>query len=535
MGTAFTISRKRVKIITLPFCLVFFFILPAWSVEPPSPSAAGELARHVRYLASDELMGRGVDTPGIELARDYIAREFKNYGLAPGGDNRTYFQRLEVVTGVKTKEPSSMILSENPSPVTTQDWMPLGLSRSGAAEGEVLFVGYGITAQDYNYDDYAGVAAQGKIVLVLRYEPPPINDKSPFLKAPRYSRYATLTAKASNARNHGAIGMILVDLNPVREGEKEMISLRRSLNQNDSGLIAVQVRHEIIEKWLERSNISLAALKEKIDREERPASISFSGLKVSLQVNLEKIIYKTDNVIGILTGSDPQLKEQNIVIGAHYDHIGLGYFGTRDTRTEGQIHNGADDNASGAAVVMNVAERLGRAAQRPQRTIVFAAFTAEELGIKGSRYFVEHPPFPLRSTLAMINLDMVGRMKDNQITAAGIDTAKELSGWVTEAGKKAGVEIRPSSRRGGNSDHASFIDKNIPAVHFYTGMHEDYHRPTDDWEKLNIEGMVKVSDLVLSVAEKIALSKDSLNFVRTPPATTRPQPTPTSLPPAQNP
>jgi len=329
--------------------------------------------------------------------------------------------------------------------------------------------------------------------------------------------------------------MILVDLNPVREGEKEMISLRRSLNQNDSGLIAVQVRHEIIEKWLERSNISLAALKEKIDREERPASISFSGLKVSLQVNLEKIIYKTDNVIGILTGSDPQLKEQNIVIGAHYDHIGLGYFGTRDTRTEGQIHNGADDNASGAAVVMNVAERLGRAAQRPQRTIVFAAFTAEELGIKGSRYFVEHPPFPLRSTLAMINLDMVGRMKDNQITAAGIDTAKELSGWVTEAGKKAGVEIRPSSRRGGNSDHASFIDKNIPAVHFYTGMHEDYHRPTDDWEKLNIEGMVKVSDLVLSVAEKIALSKDSLNFVRTPPATTRPQPTPTSLPPAQNP
>jgi len=523
------LTRPRLKIAAIPLCLVFLLSFQTWAFEIPSlpTSASSEIIRHVRYLASDELSGRGVDTPGIQLARDYIAKEFKNYGLLPGGDNGTYFQRLDVVTGVKAKEPSAVIFSGDPLALN-QDWTPLGLSRSGIAEGEVVFVGYGITAQDYGYDDYAGIEVKGKLVLVLRYEPPPTRDNSPFQKAPRYSRHATFNAKASNARNHGAIGMILVDPNSVREGESELISLRRTLGQNDSGLISVQVKKQIVEKWLQRANLSLAELKQKIDREEKPASAQLSGLKVSLQVNLEKIIHKTDNVIGILPGSDPKLKEQNIVIGAHYDHIGLGYFGTRDASTEGKIHNGADDNASGTAVVMKLAEDLARAARRPARTVVFVAFTAEELGIRGSRYYVEHPSFPLGSTVAMLNFDMVGRMKNNQLTVAGMDTAREFSEWITEAGKKVGVEIQASSPRGGSSDHSAFHAKDIPSLHFYTGIHEDYHLPTDDWDKLNFEGMVKLSDLVLNVVGKLVSSPQSLKFVRPSPAATGLEPTPTS-------
>lgn len=531
------LTRPRFKTAAIPLCLVLLLSFQTWGFEIPSLAApaSSEIIRHVRYLASDELTGRGVDTPGIQLAKDYIAKEFKKYGLLPGGDKGTYFQSLEVVTGIKIKEPSAVILSDDPPLVVNQDWTPLGLSRSGGVEGEVVFVGYGITAQDYSYDDYAGIEVQGKIVLVLRYEPPPINEKSPFQKAPRYSRYAALNAKASNARNHGAIGMILIDPNPIREGQKELISLRRSLGRNNSDLVVVQVKNEIIEKWLRRANLSLGDLKNRIDREEKPASVPLSGLKVSLQANLETTTQKTDNVIGILPGSDPQLKGQNIIIGAHYDHIGLGYFGTRDASTEGQIHNGADDNASGTAVIMNVAERLGKAPHKPARTVVFVAFTAEELGIRGSRYYVEHPAFPLGTTIAMINLDMVGRMKNNQITVTGMDTAKEFSGWVTEAGQKSGVEIQPSPRRGGSSDHASFHEKGIPALHFYTGIHEDYHRPTDDWEKLNVEGMAKVSDLVLNVAETMASSKEPVKFVRSQSPPARSEPTPTSPPQAPYP
>ena len=509
--------------LALTLLLALFFALTAWTDEIPSltPSLSQEILRHVRYLASDELMGRGVDNPGIDLARDYIAAEFKRYGLVPGGENGTFLQTLEVVTGAKINEPSALSFGNGPPLVLNEEWIPFGLSRSGKIEGEVVFAGYGITAKDYGYDDYADLDVKDKIVLVLRYEPPPKNEKSPFQKAPRYSNYATLLSKTANARNHGATGMIIVDLHPLREGEKELIPIRRTLGRSDNGILAAQVKRQIAEERLHEIGISLRELKEKIDKEERAASTPLPGLRVSAQVALEKITRKTDNVIGVLPGSDPELKGENIVIGAHYDHIGLGYYGTRDTTVEGQIHNGADDNASGTAVLMHLAESLSRRSQKLARSVVFVAFTAEELGTYGSNYYVSHPPFPIDSTKAMLNLDMVGRMRDNRVTAAGVDTAKEFRAIVTAAGQEVGTEIVPSPRSIGGSDHVPFYNKNIPVLHFYTGAHEDYHRPTDDWEKLNIEGMMKVSNVVLALLDKIAASKESPTFVHLSPSSPR--------------
>ncbi|MFQ5902117.1 MAG: M20/M25/M40 family metallo-hydrolase, partial [Candidatus Binatia bacterium] len=289
------------------------------------------------------------------------------------------------------------------------------------------------------------------------------------------------------------------------------------------------------EKWLQEEGVSLQSLKEKIDGEERPASIPLPGLRASLNVSLEKITKKTDNVIGILPGSDPQLKKENIVIGAHYDHLGLGYFGTRDSRSEGEIHNGADDNASGIAVILNLAERLSRHPEGLPRTIVFVAFTGEERGIYGSKHYVSHPRFPIGSTKAMINLDMVGRMKENRLTVRGVGTAKEFRQWISDAGQELGIEIVPSQGGIGRSDHISFYKKNIPVLHFFTGTHKDYHRPTDDWEKLNTEGMAKVSDLVLNIAEKIGSAKELLTFVRVPPTPPRSGPPHASPPPTPDP
>ncbi len=269
----------RARLARLAVCLLVLGGPSAWAFETPSllPSAGDALAKHVRFLASDELTGRGVDTPGIKLARDYIAREFASYGLRPGGDNGTYFQSFEVATGVTVKQPTVLALGGDTLLTLNEQWTPLGLSASGGVAADLVFAGYGITAKDYGYDDYAGIDVKGKIVLVLRYEPPPKDDKSPFRKHPDYSTYAALRAKANNARDHGAAGMILVDLHQSGDGRQELISTRSSLWRGGEGLVAAQVKRGVVEAWLETRGTSLKASKEKIDREEKPASMALTA------------------------------------------------------------------------------------------------------------------------------------------------------------------------------------------------------------------------------------------------------------------
>ncbi|MGH7832671.1 MAG: M20/M25/M40 family metallo-hydrolase [Candidatus Binatia bacterium] len=486
-------------------------LLVVWSSPSRSAGESGDFLRHVRYLASDDLMGRGVDGAGIDAARDYIAEEFEKTGLFPGGDG-SYFQRLTVPVGITVQEASELNLNGSKA-ILLKDWVPLGFSASGNFEGAAVFVGYGITAKDYGYDDYQGIDVQGKIAVVLRYEPPPKDPKSPFGGAPRYSSHAALRSKAANARGHGAIGMILIDLDG---SEKELISTRRSMGRSESGFFAVQVGRAAAEKWLGGKGISPRALKDGIDREGKPASMPLEGLQATLQVKLERAMKATDNVIGVLPGADARLKKEAVVIGAHYDHIGLGYYGTRDASSDGVIHNGADDNASGTAVLLDLAKKFAGQKRKPARTLVFIAFTAEELGLFGSRHYVDHPTVPIESTRAMINLDMVGRMRDRRVTVFGAATAKELEGWVRQTGDGLGLQTATPPGQVGRSDSASFYGKNVPVLHFFTGTHEDYHRPGDDWEKLNIEGMALVSEMVQRTVEKIAAGTEPLQFVKGP-------------------
>ena len=508
---------KRWSAVSLAAGLTLALAICAWPNEIPSLSSAADdvLQSHVRYLASDELTGRGVDTPGITLARDYLVREFTRYGLSPGGDDKTYLQPFDITTGVVVKQPTLLVLNGGESLALGSDWTPLAMSASGRADAPVIFAGYGITVKDYGYDDYAGIDAKGKIVLVLRYEPPPKNEKSPFQKWPRYSIYATLRAKINNARDHGALGMLLVDLQSPKRGTPELMSLRGVFTRRDNNFFAAQVKREIAEGWFGDRDLSLPAAKEKIDREERPNSMTLSDLRAALQVTLEPIQGWAENVIGILPGSDPVLKNENIVIGAHYDHLGFGYYGSRDSSLEGQIHHGADDNASGTAVLLQVAQQLARSNPKPARTIVFAAFSGEEVGLLGSRRYIEHPPFPLSTTKVMLNLDMVGRLRDNRLTVFGTRSARELSGIINDAARPLGLEIIESDRIG-RSDYMSFYNRKIPALHFFTGSHLDYHRPSDTWDKLNTEGMARISDLVTAVAQKLAGTRDAMVFVSLP-------------------
>jgi len=212
----------------------------------------------------------------------------------------------EATTGVifrALKPPTTLLLNDLPALSLENDWNPLGLSTSGHSEASVVFVGYGISVKDYAYDDYAGVDAKGKIVIALRYEPPPKDSKSPFRGAPRYSTYATLRAKVLNARDHGAAGLVLVDLQPPRQAAPELISTKSSFARMNNGILAAQVKREILDKWLADHGVSLAALKEKIDRDEKPVSLELPSLKISLTITLEQLRERVENVIGLLPGS----------------------------------------------------------------------------------------------------------------------------------------------------------------------------------------------------------------------------------------
>ena len=507
----------RAGVVGLITSLAVLFALSAWTLEVPplSPSSIDLLKNHTRFLASEKLTGRGVDTPGILLARDYIAGELAKLGLQPGGDNGTYLQRFEVVTGLRVKQPSSLTLDNQPTLRLNQDWTPLGFSTSNEVEAEVVFAGYGITAKDYGYDDYEGIDVKGKIVILLRYEPPPKDGQSPFRKHPNYSVHAALRTKANNARNHGAVGMILVDLQNQNASNRELISIRNNLWRGGNSLVAAQVRRVPLQNWLEAHGVPLLELRERIDREEKPASMHVPAGKAKLEINLEEVRQPTENVVAVLPGSDPRLRDESVVIGAHYDHVGFGYYGTRDPTAEGQVHHGADDNASGTAVLLELARRLSQSNPRPPRSIIFAAFSAEELGLFGSRYYVNQPPMPLSSTKAMINLDMVGRLRDRRLTVFGTRSAREFSEIVKSAAGELGLEISESDGIG-RSDHMAFYSKKVPALHFFTGVHSDYHRSSDTWEKLNFEGMAKITELVLNTAKSIANTKAPLAFVSLP-------------------
>ena len=509
-------SQSRQLILALLVSFAPLFTLSGWSFQDgQQPITVTEELRHdVQFLASPELTGRGVDTPGIRLARDYLAAEFARAGLRPGGDNGGFFQPFDVAVGVTVNQPSSLTLDQNASLELNKDWIPLGLSKSDNVEGELVFAGYGITAKENGYDDYADVNVKGKIVLILRYEPAPTDDKSPFKTPPEYSVHAALRTKANNARDHGAVGMILVDLNHDNEAQPELLSTRNSLWRGGNSVVAAQVRREVLQKWLDARGVSLRDFKQKIDRTGKPASMAIPGAMAKLQMTLKEDHERAENVVGILPGADPNLRDQRVVIGAHYDHLGFGHFGALDRQAEGKVHPGADDNASGTAVLLELARRMAKLPVKPDRTIVFAAFSGEELGLYGSRHYIESSNSP-SAIKAMINLDMVGRLRENRLTVFGARSGENLSDLVTKNARALGLDITDSNDVG-RSDHMSFYSKKIPVLHFFTGTHGDYHRATDTWDKLNFEGMAKISDLVLVTALEIANRKEPIRFVSLP-------------------
>ncbi|HWE39882.1 MAG TPA: M28 family peptidase [Isosphaeraceae bacterium] len=482
-------------------------VAAGWSRADEMVSPAAErMKADVSFLADDAQEGRAPGTKGIEAAADHIANEFKKAGLkpAPGADG--YFQPFGLDPKVVgTPKLVAKAGDKEVSASYREDFTPLALGSGGDLSGAgIVFAGYGITAKDeaksLDYDDYKGLDVAGKAVLVLRRSPKYKDDPKLF-GGSTPNGFATFAHKASNAAKHGAKAILMVnDKAGLGDGKDVLLSFRAA-GQGEASIPFLMLTRSYVGKLLEAAGApKLDELEDKINGEVRPASRALEGMTLDLAVEVETI--KTKNVVGVLEGSGP-LSGETVVVGAHYDHLGKGgmgslAFGSRD------IHNGADDNASGSAMVIEMARRLAARRDPLPRRVVFMAFSGEERGLLGSAHYVEHPLIPLDKTVMMINFDMVGRLDDKEsLMIYGTGTTAGLDAMVSALAKDEGFNVRlfADGRGGGDaryfaaSDHFSFYRKDIPVLFLFTGIHPDYHRPSDDVERINFPGMARIADL----------------------------------------
>jgi hypothetical protein len=486
------------RLLLLGFLLVGL-AAAAPGAAPPLPSAQWMLEQ-VKTLASPPMDGRGSGTPGADLAAAHVAAVFRGAGLAPGGEAGTFLQSFSVPTGLRLGSPNGLELLAPASRhlVLGQDFTPLPVSANGAAAGDLLFVGYGITAPDLGYDDYAGVDARDRIVVAITREPASEDPANPFRRPEAY-HYGQRAHKLINARQHGAAAILLV---PHPGGEERQLPALRGLSQ-PQGILAAFLASPTAEALLASAGMRLGDLAETIDRTLAPRSAPLPGVKVRLEVNLVRERGTARNVVGLLPGTDPALREQAIVIGAHYDHLGRGGEGSLAPDAGGQVHPGADDNASGTAAVMALARAFAAVGGTP-RTLVFVAFSGEELGLLGSAEYVRHPAVPLDKTVLMVNLDMVGRLRDRRLYVGGVDSGSGLRALVGRLA--ADLPLAPELRASpfAPSDHTSFYVAGRPVLFFFTGAHADYHRPSDTWERINADGLASVATLAARVVAAVA-------------------------------
>lgn len=457
---------------------------------------------YVRVLADPRWDGRGIGTPGIDSAATWIAARMEAAGLSPAGEDGTWEQPFEVTTGVVAEAPCEVAVG-NRAFALGDNVQPLGFSTNGGATRRLVFAGFGITAPGLSYDDYAGIDAHDAIVIVLTNEPGEMDTTSKFdgsINTP----YADVRTKAINAREHGALGLLVVS-GPVHHADEPV---RKPVSDGggymSSGLLAAQVSETAANVMLTRAGVTIRQAQERIEADGAPHSFAIPD-SATLKLNVRRTRAHTHNVVGMIAGRDTA---RCLVLGAHYDHLGMGGPSSLAPNAH-EPHCGADDNASGVTALLAAAERLGAKARKgwvPAHTIYFAAFSGEEIGLVGSSHFTDSPPKPLETMEAMINMDMVGRLRDNKLQVMGVGTAAELDTIVSmtnRAVKQARFDLRKSEDGFGPSDHGSFYKRNIPVLMLFTGSHADYHKPSDTWDKIHGAGLARVSYFAQALIESL--------------------------------
>ncbi len=533
---------RRLTVAAVGLLLLGLCVRPTGADTPAG--AEIRLLEDLKFLTSDACEGRGIGSKGIDLAAEYIERQFVNAGLKPGGPGGSYFQPFMVTTGLKVGAGNHLVL-KGPLGQTialehNKHFTAWSFGGNGKVEAPVVFAGHGITSTDPKYDDYAGLDVAGKIVIVLTATP-----RFGHAEASLFPTADTkadgpfgVRARVENALQHKAAAVLIVnsraqarfgDLLPrpfifARTGDP--VPLPTAFLQRDlADTLLVSVK-----------GMRLPDVEQATDADLKPRGTALSGWTCRLETDITLTRVKARNVVGVLEGSGPLAKE-TVVIGAHYDHVGMfgalrpfpsaikafsppggiGGVGFPLARlADSAIHHGADDNASGTVAVVELARRFGAQKARKGRRLVFMAFSGEESGLLGSAYYCRHPTFPLQDTTTMLNLDMVGRLQDDKLLVGGVQSAKPFPQLLDRVNEKHRFGIVKDPSGGGPSDHASFYARKVPVFFFFTGFHEQYPCPTDRVETINVPGLRRVVDLVGDLAAEVASLPARPEYAKTP-------------------
>jgi aminopeptidase YwaD len=453
--------------------LALFAVPTAAALAQTCPDAAtltrgvdGVLA-HVRFLADDRLEGRSVGSAGERCAGDYLASQFEALGLEPAGTQGSWFQTFPIRKGAELG-PGNRLAVEGRAYALGTDWVPTGFSANATLDRELVYGGHLLSNPGDPSDEFARIDISDQIVVVEWGDP-----DDPHGTGLRGDPHF----KATVAAGRDAAGILLLAPTgmPLPSPESEM----RAALSIPVGIV---------------SGAAAAVLREQL----------IGGASADLSTEVRATSADARNVVAIIRGANPVLRNEYVVIGAHYDHLGFGGEGSLAPESS-DVHNGADDNASGTAAMLDIARRV-MAGPRPDRSVVFIAFTGEERGLWGSAYFVREPTIDLDEAVAMLNLDMVGRVVEDGLTVLGVGTATEWDEIIDRANSELSAPLRigKSPDGYGPSDHSSFYGEGIPVLHFLSNLHEDYHRPSDDWQKINVEGLERVSELTTRIAMRIA-------------------------------
>lgn len=471
------------------------------------------LKHDVEYLSSDELEGRGIRTKGLEVAGEFLAKEFKKAGLYTAWYGDSPFQEFQLLNGSRRGAVQRVLFHREQGEkyllTPNVDFSSLMKTTMGTMTLPVVFAGYGITAPELNYDDYANIRVAGKAVIILRHEPQKTDVNSPFDGASA-SRYAPVYTKIQNAISHGATAVILCDTHSKTIDSthddpfsSDLLKVEFSENAFDTTIPVIHCRQALLDEVLQEYGVdSLEEVEDQIDEDLQPRSRDIKGFRIGFEVTRDRSGRSVRNVLASIEPNGPMPK-RTVIVGAHYDHLGRDGWGSLAVGADGEIHNGADDNASGTAIIMEVARQLAARRDLLKCRVLFVAFTAEELGLLGSKHYIRDPAVPLKETVAMINLDMVGRLRE-ELTVYGVGTAHEWNDIVLPAATSHDLKILGRSSGYGPSDHAVFYERGVPVLHFFTGFHPQYHRPADDSHLLNINGMVQISRCVTDIVAKLA-------------------------------
>lgn len=465
----------------------------------------------VTWLSDDARKGRDTDSPELLQTADWVAEQFDEAGLEPLGDDGGWLQHF-TVPGRRQLVDGNALLLGDATLVLKRDWMPLQTAMRGTVQGEVVFAGYGVSDAEGGYDDYAGLDVKGKVVLVLRGGPNSDDKDSRYSQNGPGSSHRNFATKVNAAFRRGAAALLVVNgpaaYDPGSRRDRPQPYGSLGVDSATASLPTAHLSAQSALPVLAARGLDLAAVQQAIDTSLKPQSRALAGLTAALTIAAEEQQIGTVNVLGVLPGSDPALDGEYVLIGAHMDHVGLGLNrGSRGGESErGQIHNGADDNASGTAGLIAAARLLAADPERLRRSVVFAAWSGEEWGLLGSRYFVKQPPAALGRCVAALNMDMIGRSVNGYLAVEGVGTADGFKELVvdTERGLGLGLNIALADRPTDNSDQASFFEADIPVLNFFTGLHDDYHMPSDDVDKINAQAGAQIATLAGRVTEALA-------------------------------